>query len=107
LLLEAGESLFRERGRANYPDVKRYVVDLTRTGEPLSQVLNHRASPYFAVVEYALQNIAKPTGVSTHRVTPELPAPIRKELPRVEDLQVVLTKLLSEIGHLRQERQNE
>ena len=49
------------------------------------------------VVEYALQNIAKPIGVSTYRVTRELPAPIREELPSVEDLQEVVTKLRSEM----------
>ena len=60
-----------------------------------------------AVVEYALQNIAKPIGVSTYRVTRELPAPIRKELPSVEDLQEVVTKLRSEMDLLRQERRDE
>ena len=58
-----------------------------------------------AVVDYALQNIAKPMGVSTYRVTRELPAPIREELPSVEDLQEVVTKLRSEMD--RQERQDE
>jgi hypothetical protein len=60
-----------------------------------------------AVVEYALQNIAKPIGVSTYRVTRELPAPIREELPSVEDLQEVVIKLRSEMDLLRQERQDE
>ena len=46
-----------------------------------------------AVVEYALQNIAKPIGVSTYRVTRELPALMREELPSVDDLQEVVTKL--------------
>jgi YhcG PDDEXK nuclease domain len=56
-----------------------------------------------AVVEYALQNIAQPIGVSTYRVTRELPTAIRKELPSVEDLQDVVTKLRSEIEALQQE----
>jgi predicted nuclease of restriction endonuclease-like (RecB) superfamily len=60
-----------------------------------------------AVVEYALQNIAKPIGVSTYRVTRELPAPIRAELPSVEDLREVVTKLRSEMDLLRQGRQDE
>jgi hypothetical protein len=60
-----------------------------------------------AVVEYALQNIAKPIGVSTYRVTRELPAPIREELPSVEDLQEVVTKLRLEMDHLREERRDE
>jgi hypothetical protein len=50
-----------------------------------------------AVVEYALQNIAQPIGVSTYRVTWELPTAIRKELPSVEDLQEIVTKLRGEI----------
>ena len=53
------------------------------------------------------QNIAKPIGVSTYRVTRELPAPIREELPSVEDLQEVVIKLRSEMDLLRQERQDE
>jgi YhcG PDDEXK nuclease domain len=60
-----------------------------------------------AVVEYALQNIAKPIGVSTYRVTRELPTPMREELPSAEDLQEVVTKLRSEMDLLRQERQYE
>jgi predicted nuclease of restriction endonuclease-like (RecB) superfamily len=56
-----------------------------------------------SVVEYALQNIAQPIGVSTYRVTRELPTAIRKELPSVEDLQEVVTKLRSEIKALQPE----
>ena len=33
------------------------------------------------VAEYALRDIAKPIGVSTYRVTRELPEPVRDELP--------------------------
>jgi hypothetical protein len=57
------------------------------------------------VVEYALQKIAQPIGVSTYRVTGELPAPIREEVPTVEDLEEVVTKLRGET--LRRERQDE
>jgi hypothetical protein len=39
--------------------------------------------------------MAKPIGVSTCRVTREFPSPVRDELPTVEDLQAVVTKLLS------------
>ncbi|MFZ1085739.1 MAG: PDDEXK nuclease domain-containing protein [Terracidiphilus sp.] len=49
------------------------------------------------VAEYALRDIAKPIGVSTYRVTRELPAPVRDELPTVEDLQAVVTKLRKEM----------
>ena len=42
---------------------------------------SHRSS----IVEYALRNIDKPI---SFRVTRELPAPIREEVPTVEDLQI-------------------
>jgi hypothetical protein len=57
-----------------------------------------------ALAEYALRDIAKPVGGSTYRVTRELPAPVRDELPTVEDLQEVVAKLRSEMEQLRQER---
>ena len=57
-----------------------------------------------ALAEYALRDVAKPIGVSTYRVTRELPGAIRDELPTVEDLQEVVTKLRSEMEQLRQER---
>jgi predicted nuclease of restriction endonuclease-like (RecB) superfamily len=59
------------------------------------------------MVEFALENIDQPIGVSTYRVTRELPAPIREELPTVEDLQEVVNKLRSEIETLRSESPNE
>ena len=40
-----------------------------------------------------MQNIAQPIGVSTYRVTRKLPASIREEVPTVEDLEEVVTKL--------------
>ncbi|WP_130425040.1 PDDEXK nuclease domain-containing protein [Edaphobacter modestus] len=55
------------------------------------------------IVEFALETINQPIGVSTYRVTRELPAPMREELPTVEDLQEVVHKLRSEIEALRKE----
>jgi hypothetical protein len=40
-------------------------------------------------------------------VTRELPAPVRDELPTMEDLQEVVAKLRSEMEQLRKERQAE
>jgi len=57
-----------------------------------------------AVVEYSFKDIAKPIGVSSYRVTRELPAPVRDELPTVEDLEGVVAKLKSELDQLRIER---
>jgi hypothetical protein len=58
-------------------------------------------------VEYALQKLIQPIGVSTYRVTRELPEPVREELPSVEDPQDVVNKLRSEIESLRKEQPNE
>ncbi len=55
------------------------------------------------MVEFALENINQPIGVSTYRVIRELPAPIQDELPTVEDLQEVVNKLRTEIETLRRE----
>lgn len=60
-----------------------------------------------AVVEYSLKDIAKPIGVSSYRVTRELPAPARDELPTVEDLQGVIAKLKGELDQLRTERRED
>lgn len=54
------------------------------------------------VVEYALQSVVQPIGVATYRVTKELPAPVRQELPSVEDLQEVVLKLRTEVKTARQ-----
>ncbi len=54
-----------------------------------------------AVVEYALRDVAKPIGVSTYRVTRELPTPLRKDLPSIEDLQGVVEKLRGEFDAVR------
>ena len=59
------------------------------------------------MVEFALENINQPIGVSTYRVTRELPAPIQNELPTVEDLREVVNKLRTEIETLRREPSDE
>jgi predicted nuclease of restriction endonuclease-like (RecB) superfamily len=53
------------------------------------------------IVEFTLETINQPIGVSTYHVTRELPAPMQEELPTVEDLQEVVNKLRSEIESLR------
>jgi predicted nuclease of restriction endonuclease-like (RecB) superfamily len=58
-----------------------------------------------AVVEYALRDVAKPIGVSTYRVTRELPAPLKRDLPSIEDLQDVVEKLKDEFEAARQLKQ--
>ena len=55
------------------------------------------------IVEFALENTNQPIGVSTYQVTRELPAPIREELPTVEDLREVVNKLRSEMDTLRRQ----
>ena len=54
-----------------------------------------------AVVEYALRDIAKPIGVSTYRVTRELPAPLQQDLPSIEDLEKVVEKLRNDFEAAR------
>jgi hypothetical protein len=58
-------------------------------------------------VEYTVRSIEKPVGVSRYRVIRELPQPIREEVPTVEDLQAVVTKLRDEMKSLRQEGSDE
>ena len=55
------------------------------------------------IVEYSFKDISKPIGVSSYRVTRELPALIRDELPTIQDLQGVVAKLKSELDQLRVE----
>jgi predicted nuclease of restriction endonuclease-like (RecB) superfamily len=59
------------------------------------------------VVEFALENINQPIGVSTYHVTRELPPPIQHELPTIEDLEEVINKLHSEMQTLRGESNEE
>lgn len=54
-----------------------------------------------AVVEYALRDVGKPIGVSTYRVTRELPAPLREDLPSIEDLEGVIEKMRDELEAAR------
>jgi D-arabinose 1-dehydrogenase-like Zn-dependent alcohol dehydrogenase len=75
------------------------VDDLLRTGPdgPTIGLLlceSHNAP----IAEYALRDIAKPIGISTYRVTRELPAPIQGEVPSIEDLQEVVEKLRADLG---------
>ena len=58
-----------------------------------------------AIVEYSFKDIAKPIGVSSYRVTRELPAPVRDELPSVQDLQGVVAKLKAELEQFRREEE--
>ena len=53
------------------------------------------------VVEYAFKDIQKPIGVSTYRVTRELPAVLQSEVPSIEDLESVVEKLRSELQEVR------
>ena len=52
-------------------------------------------------MEYTLQNIVQPIGVSTYRVTRELPEPLQAEIPSIEDLQEVVEKLRKELNEVR------
>ena len=56
------------------------------------------------IVEFALENSVQPIGVATYTLTRELPSSVRDELPTVEVLQDVVTKLKDELGRLRTER---
>jgi len=58
-----------------------------------------------AVVEYAFKDIQKPIGVSTYRVTRELPQALQAEVPSIEDLQAVIEKLRSELAQVREAQQ--
>jgi predicted nuclease of restriction endonuclease-like (RecB) superfamily len=60
-----------------------------------------------AVVEYSFQDIQKPIGVSSYRVTRELPAPLQEDLPSIEDLQGVVEKLRGEFDAARGAEENE
>ncbi len=45
------------------------------------------------VVEYAFKDIQKPIGISTYRVTRELPEPLQAEIPSIEDLEGIVEQL--------------
>jgi len=59
------------------------------------------------IVEFALETINQPIGVSTYHVTRELPPPIQEEMPTVENLREVVNKLRSEMDTLRKEPPDE
>jgi len=78
------------------------VDDLLRTGSDaptLGLLLCESRSG--SIVEYALRDVAKPIGISTYRVTRELPEPVQDEVPSIEDLQQVVEKLRSELPEYR------
>ena len=54
------------------------------------------------VVEYAFKDIHKPIGISTYRLTRELPESLQSEVPSIEDLQGVVNKLHSEFEEVRE-----
>ena len=60
-----------------------------------------------ALAEYALRDVAKPIGVSTYRVTRELPEPLQAEIPSIEDLQEVVEKLRKELNEVRQAQETD
>ncbi len=45
------------------------------------------------MVEYAFKDIQKPIGISTYRVTRELPEPLQAEVPSIEDLEGIVEQL--------------
>lgn len=80
-----------------------HLVRSSQDGRTVGLLLceSHRST----IVEYTLQNIDRPIGVSSYRVTRELPAPIRDQVPTVEDLQEVIGKLREEIDDLRRDHE--
>ncbi|MGI4853898.1 MAG: PDDEXK nuclease domain-containing protein [Janthinobacterium lividum] len=60
-----------------------------------------------AIVEYSFKDIAKPIGVSSYRVTRELPALVRDELPSIQDLEGVVHRLKAEIEEFRKEQRED
>ena len=60
-----------------------------------------------AIVEYSFKDIAKPIGVSSYRVTRDLPAPVRDELPSIRDLEGVVARLKDELEEFRKEQRDD
>jgi hypothetical protein len=52
-------------------------------------------------------NIVQPIGISTYRVTRELPEPLQAEVPSIEDLQEVVEKLRKELNEARQAQETD
>ncbi len=82
-----------------------HLMRLSPDGRSVGLLLceSHRRT----IVEYTLQNIDQPIGVSSYRVTRELPAPIRDQVPSVEDLQEMVGKLREEIDDLRRDNESD
>jgi predicted nuclease of restriction endonuclease-like (RecB) superfamily len=57
------------------------------------------------VVEYALRDTAKPMSVSEYRVTRQLPEAIQENVPSIEDLEVVVSRLRGELEAAQAELQ--
>jgi len=57
-----------------------------------------------SIVEYALRDMAKPIGISTYRVTRELPESLQGEVPSIEALQEVVEKLRAEVPDFKRAR---
>jgi hypothetical protein len=49
----------------------------------------------------------EPIGISTYRVTRELPEPLQAEVPSIEDLQEVVEKLRKELNEARQAQETD
>lgn len=54
-------------------------------------------------VEYALQDIYKPIGVSTYRLRQDLPEPLQDSLPTIEQLEIELESAIAQIKPEQQE----
>ncbi|MBF2035124.1 MAG: DUF1016 family protein [Leptolyngbyaceae cyanobacterium T60_A2020_046] len=50
-----------------------------------------------AVAEYALRDVNKPIGISTHRVARDLPDPLKQQLPSIEVLEKELDTVSAEV----------
>ena len=101
--LKTGKVQARVGGQARVLSLRSGRSLPDRTGRP-----DHRSAalrePQQRCRRYALHDVAKPIGVSTFRMTGDLAAPVRSELPTVEALQGVVAKLKDELDRLRTER---
>lgn len=67
------------------------------------------------IAEYALQDVNKPIGVSTHRIGSELPEPLKESLPSVEQLEMEIDTVVAHaekdehphLGHAPQEQESD
>jgi predicted nuclease of restriction endonuclease-like (RecB) superfamily len=105
--LKVGSFKPEHAGKLNFylsaaDDLLRTSLDAPTLGLLLCE---SRGEPIIA--EYALRDVAKPIGVSTYRVTRQLPEPLRDEVPSIEDLKHVVEKLRPEMSELQAERQSD